>query len=109
MDNLRNFENLNNENVIEWGPGNNFATVTFNRQKFANRIRKLKEQYPDQVKIIADGPSNGGYCYAHIPSDWVRIGPPPKRELTEEQRQEYRDRFARNVLNKEPDSEKISE
>lgn len=71
------------ENVIEWGPGNDFATVTFSRQKFANNIRKLAEKYPDQVKIIADGPSNNGYLYAHIPSDWVKIK--PTKKLSEEE------------------------
>ena len=88
------------ENAIEWLEGSKTMTVTISNRKIANRIRKLKEQHPDEVEIIADGPENGGYLYARIPAGWIFLGPRPKRELTDEQLEALRETFAKNVLNK---------
>lgn len=74
-----------NENAIEFLRGQKRTTVTLTEPRYVNRIRKLAEQYPDEVEIVADGPSNGGYLYAHIPTAWVRIQPPKKMNYTEEQ------------------------
>lgn len=83
------------ENAIEWMTGEKTATVTITRQKIATRIRRLAEEYPDQVKILADGPENNGYLYAHIPSDWVRIAPP--RRMSEEAKRKAAENLKRSV------------
>lgn len=80
-----------NENAIEFLRGQKRTTVTLTEPRYVNRIRKLAEQYPDEVEIVADGPSNGGYLYAHIPTAWVRIQPPKKMNFTEEQLEERRE------------------
>lgn len=71
----------NNENAIEFLAGQEVATVTFSQAKYANKIRALAEKYPDEVQIIADGPENCGYLYAHIPTSWIRIKPLSKAEI----------------------------
>ena len=87
------------ENAIEWLEGSKTMTVTISNRKIANRIRKLKEQHPDEVEIVADGPENGGYLYAHIPTEWLKIR--PKRELTEEERKVLTERINRFAANSE--------
>lgn len=54
-------------------------------RKFINKVRKLKEQYPDQVRIIAEPEDNDGCIYCELPSEWLKIV--PKRVLTEEHKQ----------------------
>lgn len=63
-------------------------------QKWINRIYKLKEQYPDQVTILREPEENDGCIYCRLPSSWLRIRPKIERELSEEQRQEMRDRLS---------------
>lgn len=73
-----------NENSIEFLRGSDQATVTLSEPRLINRIRKLAKEQPDKVQILADGPKNGGYCFAHIPASWIRIN--PDRVLTEDQK-----------------------
>lgn len=60
-------------------------------RRYVNRLRKLAEEHPDDVKIISD---DGKYVFAHLPLDWFKMPSPPiKRNLTEEQRQAAAERF----------------
>lgn len=81
------------ENAIEWLDGQTVATVTLCSQKLRNKVMRLAEQYPDDVEIRAEPESNGGTVVAHIPRKWVKISPPPKREMTDEQREAARVRL----------------
>lgn len=63
-------------------------------RKWINRIRKLKEQCPDDITIIAEPETNDGCIYCKLPTNWLRIQPPIKRELTEEQKEALRERLA---------------
>lgn len=83
------------ENAIEFLTGHQKATVTFSQPRFINRIRKLKEKYPLELDIIADGPENGGYLTANIPTDWIKIS--PKREMSEEEKERRRELFLANI------------
>ena len=62
-------------------------------RKHINKVLKLKEKYPDAVRIIRQPEENDGCIYAELPSSWLKVSPPVKRELTEEQRQEFADRM----------------
>ena len=59
-------------------------------RRFITKIRKLKEKYPDQVKIIKEPENNDGCIYCEIPSYWLKIH--PKREISEEKRAEMSER-----------------
>ena len=82
---------LYNETVIEHDGSKDYWGVSTGEQKWRNRLAKLYEQYPDEVKLIAD--NMDGSVYYHIPKSWVKISPPIKRNLTEEQKAELRDRM----------------
>ena len=57
-------------------------------RRFITKVRKLKEQYPEQVRIIAEPETNDGCIYCELPVEWFTIRVPRKLDLTEEQRQE---------------------
>lgn len=60
--------------------------VSSDQQKIINRVRKLAEQYPDQVTIRNHPEQNDGCIYATMPAEWLKLSPPIKREMTDEQR-----------------------
>ena len=64
-------------------------------RRFITKVRKLKEQYPDQVRIIKEPEENDGCIYCEMPTAWFTIRVPVKRVLTDEQRAEIRDRLNR--------------
>ena len=64
-------------------------------RKFITKIRKLKEKYPDLVRIIAEPENNDGCIYCELPSTWLKIQPPVKRAFTEEQLEEMSARMKR--------------
>ena len=64
-------------------------------QKYIRKVRKLKEQYPEQVRIINEPEDNDGCIYCELPVEWFTILVPVKRVLTDEQRAELSDRMKR--------------
>ena len=67
--------------------------VSSDHQKWIARIRKLKEAYPDDVTIEQMPEENDGCICATMPAAWLRINPPRKVEMTEEQRQAASERM----------------
>ena len=95
-----------NENAIEWLDSRDKATVTLHGGRLKNRVLRLAEEYPDEVEIRREPDGNGGFLVAKIPVKWVKITPPRKIELTDEQKEELRERIkiasaARNARNME--------
>ena len=64
-------------------------------RKFIAKIRRLKEKYPDEVRIIKEPEENNGCIYCELPVEWFSIRPPKKMNFTEEQRQEMLVRMQR--------------
>ena len=89
---------VNNENAVEFINGQHKATVSFCSKKYINRIKALKESNPDQVDILAV--NEDGSIYAKVPTSWIRIIPPKKMDLTDEQRAEMAARFKANMAKK---------
>jgi len=80
------------ENVIEWIRGDKEVTVTFaNNTRYNNKVRKLAEEYPDDVKIVAD--NKDGSIVAHLPLTYIKVSHPRQVNYTEEQREKLRERF----------------
>lgn len=63
--------------------GEKFVTFFSSERKWINRIRKLKEKFPDEVDIKHENPD--GSLVAHIPASWFQIKPRKKIQFTEEQ------------------------
>ena len=86
------------ENCIEWLRGSDRATVTFSQGRYIIKIEKLAEKHPDEVQIIHRNYNRGGNVssiVAHIPVSYIKINN-TKRELTEEERAELRERAKSN-------------
>lgn len=63
-------------------------------RKFITKVRRLKEKYPEQVRIIKEPEDNDGCIYCELPVEWFSIRPPIKKVLTDEQKQEIAERLA---------------
>jgi len=62
-------------------------------KKWINKIRKLKEQYPDKVNIIKQPEENDGCIYCTLPPEWFRVQPPKKMNFTDEQKKQMCERL----------------
>lgn len=87
-----------NENVIEWFDGDKVITATFNQRKYVTKIKKLAENYPNEVRITDE--NLDGSIVAHIPLRYLKISRPPVRELTEDQKEATRERLEKARMTK---------
>lgn len=80
-------------------------TLYSSESKWINRITKLSEQYPEEVKITNTYKSDDGFnsITAEIPKNYLKISHPRKINITEERRKELAERMskARNAKSKE--------
>lgn len=83
-----------------------FAFFSSDERRWINRMYKLAEEHPNEVEILEHPEKNHGCIYVLLPSEWLWIGPRPKRNLTDEQRRELSERMKRiNENNQNPSSE----
>ena len=75
-----------NETIFEHDKGNDWFGVSTGEQKWKNRLKKLAEQCPDEVKCIVE--NDDGSVYYHVPDRFVVIRKPRHVELTDERRAE---------------------
>jgi hypothetical protein len=71
------------------------AFFSSDEQRWINKIRKLLEEHPDEMRLIASPETNDGCIYVELPARWLKIKPPTKRELSEEEKDVLRERLAR--------------
>ena len=72
-----------------------YAWFSSDEPKYIRKIHLLKEQHPDEVRIIAEPEENDGCIYCQIPVKWFTIRVPVKRVLTEEDKQILSERMKR--------------
>lgn len=82
----------NTENAIEFMCGDSFCTGSFTSQRHINRIKKLYENHKQDFCYMVEN-RDGSVC-AKFPLSWVKITPPTKREMTEEEKENLRQRLA---------------
>lgn len=80
------------ENAIEFYRGDKVATGSFTTERFKTKIKSLAEKYPDECQIVAEN-DDGSIC-CHFPVKWVKVAPPKKIEMSEERKNELRERLA---------------
>jgi len=87
------------------------ATFCSSETKWINKILKLKQEHPDKVDIRYLPEDNDGMIVAHIPKNWIKVSPPRKREMTEEQKVALAERlaFARSKRSEVDDDEEDEE
>lgn len=89
-----------NETCITRIEGDDHIDVYTSERKFINRIRKLQQRYPNQVKITKEN-LDGSLC-VDFPYGWMPFPKPPtKRNYTEEQKKEMRERMKKARESKE--------
>lgn len=69
--------------------------VSTDERWLINRLRKLAEEHPDEVVIFLEPENNDGCIYLKCPAKWLRINPPVKRNLSEEERAAAGERLRR--------------
>lgn len=79
------------ENCIYWLQGDKAATVNFVQgSRYASRLRKLKEKFPDDVEIFED---NERVILGAVPTKAIKVSIREGREYTEEERAEITERL----------------
>ena len=79
------------ENAIEWYTGQDTITISLTQKRLINKVLKLNELYPEEVRILKI--NDDGSLYAHIPLRYLNIRRP--RELSEEEKQQAAERLAK--------------
>ena len=86
----------NNENCIEFLNNQHSITVSFCMQKWINKVKKLKEQHPDDVKIIAEN-DDGSIC-AKLPIKYLKLSAPKQYLLDKYYGMEQKEEFSKFSL-----------
>ena len=72
------------ENCIYWLRGDEFATVNFLQgSRFASKLRKMKERYPDDVEIFED---NENVILGAVPVKAIKVNIIKGQEMSEERK-----------------------
>jgi len=74
------------ETAVEYLSTDATLWFTSNEKKWITKIMRLKESHPELVEILREPSENGGYLYARLPKDWLRVAPPRSLSLTDEER-----------------------
>lgn len=82
------------ENVIEFLKNQEVMTCTFCQGRFITKVKRLAEQYPDEVQIVAEN-DDGSIC-AHVPVRYLSLSN-RKRELSDEEKEEIRLRLNKSL------------
>lgn len=84
------------ETSIDYLTCDNHAVFYSGETKWINKMRRYAEQYPNEVRIQQD---NDWGLIAHVPRNWMKVAPPRKVNLTEEQRRQRAARLAASRSN----------
>lgn len=73
-----------NETVLEIEGSRDEWTVCTGQMVWKNRLAKLAKEHPDDVKLMITN-LDGSVVY-HVPKSWVKISPPRRVTMSEEQK-----------------------
>ena len=60
--------------------------VSTDERRMITRMMKLIAEHPDETEIIKRPEENDGCLYCKVPSTWLKIAPPVKLEMSDEQK-----------------------
>lgn len=90
-----NLTNEERETIINFNErADSRADVETPCPRLKRQLAKCREDYPNDVEYL--GTDAEGFDRYRVPKKWIKIRPP--RILTEEQKQEIRDRFNRSKI-----------
>ena len=70
------------------------ATFCSSETKWINKILKLREKHPGDVKIMSNPEDNWGVIVAQVPKSWMKVSPPRQTNYTDEQKAAMAERLA---------------
>ena len=87
---------------VNYCDADDMVSVTAYQAKYINQLKKLAQNHPDEVKIVAGEnlKTNGGMMVVHLPKKYCKISfgeERKKRELTEEQKAAASERMKKAV------------
>lgn len=74
------------ETAYDWTTRDRRGYFSTNQKREIRRMTGFAETRPDEVTILKEPATNGGYLVALVPKTWFRMKPPRTRKLTDEQR-----------------------
>ena len=60
--------------------------VSTDERRWINKLLKIAKDHPNEVEIICLPEDNGGCLYLKCPANYLKISPPARPKLTDEQR-----------------------
>lgn len=81
------------ETCCDYTDAMSYMEVSTDERRMINRLLKIAEAHPDEVKILARPEENDGCLYVQCPKSYLKISPPTRRTLTDEQREAQRQRL----------------
>lgn len=82
------------ETCFSYTVEDDYAVFSSSETKWINKILKLQQEYPNDVKVIYHPDDNHGMLYAHIPKKYLKISPPRQMNYTDEQKAAMAERLA---------------
>jgi hypothetical protein len=67
--------------------------VSTDERRMITHLLKLAEKHPDEVKVVARPEENDGCLYLKCPASYLKINPPARKNLSDEQRVALRERM----------------
>lgn len=74
------------ETAIYYSNGDTCAWMSTDERRWVNWARRMAESHPNEVIIKSE--DRDGTVVVGIPISWIKVSPPRKCNLTDEQRQE---------------------
>lgn len=72
------------ETVVEYTRGNSYITVSSTDSNWVKKILKVCANNPEDTRIVAQN-QDGSVC-VKMPKSYLKLSPPKKNNLTDEQR-----------------------
>ena len=71
------------ETAFDYLSCDSYASFSTTETKWIRKIKALQQSHPDDIQIIRETEDG---ILVHIPKSWMKISPPRKMTLTDEQR-----------------------
>lgn len=71
------------ETAFDYVSCDTYATFFTTEAKWIRKIKSLQQSHPNEITIINESDDS---IMVHIPKTWMKISPPRKMTLTDEQR-----------------------
>ena len=79
--------NYDRESIINFNEAETTASVYTHKPPLIRKLKKLAEERPEECSLAKVTHNNLAYDFT-VPKSWIKITPPKRMQLTQEQRQE---------------------